>query len=1256
MAQAGAADTPQDFARDLTAARLRAGLSVRDVARATGVPPATLGGYFSGRHLPPTTRPEVLAAVLGAIEVPTREHPAWRRRLLSLHDRRRQPVVTRAPYPGLRAFDTKDHDLFFGRDTLVERLLSVVQQVVDEPLPVVMVVGPSGAGKSSVLRAGLLATLPSGAGSLTTPTALEEPPGDEEGQPDQVPTVLVVDQLEELWTHPTIRAHADRTLDQLVTWAQGAPGRVLVLGLRADFFGEAMHHPALGEALEKRQVLVGPLGGEQLRAAIEEPARRVGLALEPGLVDVILADVREDNHGSPLPHLAQVLETMWQAGDRKALTVQDYHRAGGLEGAIRQSAEAALASLPAEQHALAMTVLLRMVTGSAQGWTRRLVPTAEIVAVDEDARSVLERLVDRRLVTVGKDVTTLSHESLVEAWPRLRDAVEARRGDLARRDSLERVARDWDDDGRDDDHLLRGSRLVATSEWAATAPEQLTALQQEFLDTSRRLDKRTRAERRGARRRLQGLLAVMAVLLVVASAAGLSAVRASDSARLQRDQAQSRQMAVAAANQRALDPGLSQQLAVAAYRAADTRESRSAVLDATTSPVISAWSVDDAVLERSATVAGGEHLVLSGPSGGVRVVRAHAGEFGWDVVAAVTGFGDSGRTPVVSRLVPHPDEPWVVVAGTSVLEGSADEPLLMLLDLADPTEPRLVPIEIPARPTAAAFVDGGRVLVVADQGGLLHRYEVVPPAADAPPDVRVAEPAEDDLVDSEPPVLVEALAASRDGSVLAAALDSGTVRAWSVDDGRLHPAGSVDTGRGLFDLDMTADGSAVAAVGRSGLVHWLALEGQHVTEVGTTYASDTNLFTVQVDDGSGLLVTSGWDGTVTMWRFDAAGPLTDTPALVLPVPRPVLDMTVAGGRWLFATLDGTTYTWDSAGAALPRLSGNVFMVDASVRGERMMTSTGPPDGAVTVWDAADPHAPRSLHVLRADDADVSTGAGALRDDGGAAAMGTTAGRLLAWDVTGVEAVRTVDLQVSPEGVVLVLFVPDDGSVLAFGRSGTLVRVDVDGPDAGRIVDETRLSHPTLTAALREDGLLAVADDTGRVHLLDVDDLGSTTASFGPGPSVYGLDFSPDGEQLALSMSDESVRLYDVTDPASPAAVGDPLTGPTSILNSVKYSPDGQRLAVAAIGGSAWLYERSGEGWTATETLRAGLVNLQDVAWSADGSVLLGGALSGQTRLWLTDVETAVRTVCAGVGQDITREEWEGLLPGTAFEPPCVGGG
>lgn len=1287
-----ARDSVASFAHDLTEARRGAGRSIRQVHRLTGIPTATLGGYFAGRHLPPANRPEVLREVLTACGVPGGEHEAWRQRLLDLYAQRRQVEVTRTPYPGLRPFEAADHDLFFGREELVARLLQMLEHVIDEQHPVLMVVGPSGSGKSSLLRAGLQATLADGRCTVGRPAEIEQllrrTPEDAEPRGDRLRHVLVVDQLEELWTDPDLKDRSKVLLDLLREWAAGGPGRVLVLGLRADFYGEVMTRPGLAHALQEHQLLVEPMSPEALRAAIEGPARQVGLTLEPGLVEVILADAALDTAavGSVLPHLAHVLDAMWSTSDRARLGVEDYRRTGGFAGAIRQSAEQALTVLPPESQALAMSLLLRLVTTApAQGWTRRLAPLTELADLGEDAPEVLRHLVDHRLVTVRADDATLSHESLVGAWPRLREAVESRRGDLTRREALERAAADWDAHGRTDDHLLRGTRLQAVADWAASSDEPLTALQEDFLAASQRLSRYLAQERLTRARRRRAVIAVMAVLLLFTTGASLAAVSSFDQARTERNQAQSRQMATAAANLQDRNPGLSQQLAVAAHRTGQTREGRSAVLDATTRPVIPAWTQEGAVLERAAALPDGEHVLFAGPGGGVQVARAlDTGRDPWRVVGTAP-LDQLPGTPSITRLATHPGRLLAVAAGSSAPDDAdaetdadaaaspepAPEPVLALLDLDDPTTPASTLLEVPqlptlrpvvdpsgtedpALPTAVAFADDGRLLLAADSRGWLHRYAVAGTGTGTGAGTDPVEVGE----------LVEDLAVSADGSLVAAALTPGTIRLWQVEEGRLRPLAEHDTGRGLFAVDVADDGSAVAAVGRSGLVHWLEVRPDGLEQTHGLFASDTNLFDVEVDSRAGLVAAAGWDGSVSMWRLGPEGPVSESPSLVLPVPRPVLTLEATPGRWIFATLGGTVYSWDVQGAVLPRMPGNVFLVDTSRAGERYMTATGPPDGAVTVWDASAPHAPVPLHTLRSEGEDVGTGAGAISPDGRLAALGTSAGRLLVWDVEGEDARQLLAAEVAPSALPLVMFTPDGDEVVAFARDGLVRAVDLDDVGPGRprtmavgedeLLGDRALGGEVLGAAVRDDGLMAVASSGDGVDLIDVADLDRTVGRVEPGADVYGVDFSPDGSTLALSLVDHTIRFYDVSDPASPTEVGERLTGPTSIPNSVKYAPDGDRLAVAAVGGQAWIYTRQGEEWIATEVLGAGLVNLQDVTWSPDGSVLLGGALSGRTRLWMTDPAAAADTICAGVAEPITREEWEGLLPGIDYAPPCTG--
>jgi transcriptional regulator with XRE-family HTH domain len=79
--------TPQDFGRELTLLRSQADLTVRQVARAAGLPASTAGDYFSGRHLPAAGQAGALHKILAACGetdpdgvarwAPTRPTAAW---------------------------------------------------------------------------------------------------------------------------------------------------------------------------------------------------------------------------------------------------------------------------------------------------------------------------------------------------------------------------------------------------------------------------------------------------------------------------------------------------------------------------------------------------------------------------------------------------------------------------------------------------------------------------------------------------------------------------------------------------------------------------------------------------------------------------------------------------------------------------------------------------------------------------------------------------------------------------------------------------------------------------------------------------------------------------------------------------------------------------------------------------------------------------------------------------------------------------
>ena len=105
---------------------------------------------------------------------------------------------------------------------------------------------------------------------------------------------------------------------------------------------------------------------EELRRAIERPAERVGLSVEPELVDTLLRDV-EDQPGA-LPLLSTALLELWRSRDGRHLRLAAYARSGGVQGAVARLAEDAFLALDPAAQTAARRLLLRL---SDEGPERR---------------------------------------------------------------------------------------------------------------------------------------------------------------------------------------------------------------------------------------------------------------------------------------------------------------------------------------------------------------------------------------------------------------------------------------------------------------------------------------------------------------------------------------------------------------------------------------------------------------------------------------------------------------------------------------------------------------------------------------------------------------------------------------------------------------------------------------------------------------------------------------------------------------------
>ena len=136
--------TAADFGRALQALRDQSGLKIREVARLTGGQRSTVGGYFSGQHLPLDR--ELLTRLLTVCgESDPAQIERWQLALIRV--RRRPRRRSAAPYRGLARYEEADAQWFFGREDVTDLLASLATAPLELPL---LLIGPSGAGNDRV--------------------------------------------------------------------------------------------------------------------------------------------------------------------------------------------------------------------------------------------------------------------------------------------------------------------------------------------------------------------------------------------------------------------------------------------------------------------------------------------------------------------------------------------------------------------------------------------------------------------------------------------------------------------------------------------------------------------------------------------------------------------------------------------------------------------------------------------------------------------------------------------------------------------------------------------------------------------------------------------------------------------------------------------------------------------------------------------------------------------------------------------------
>lgn len=854
------------------------------------------------------------------------------------------------PYRGLAEFAEADQALFFGREAQVA---DCVRRLATERL--LAVLGPSGSGKSSLVRAGLISALKAGALPGSAAWGYPPPlvPGSSPmaaltrllsaamGEGDQ-PWVVVVDQFEEVFTLAD-RAEGEAFAARLLAFVR-APGarHRLIITLRSDFETKLATLPELQTALLPAIERVRPLTGAELRRAIEEPAARVGLKFEEGVVTALMEDVL----GEPaaLPLLQFTLQQLWERRERNRVTRAVYRELGGGRQALQNAADRFFEKgLLPEEREVARQIFLRLVRpGEGLEVTSQRLRRVELFGKaynTELTNRVLDKLVrEARLLkqTQGEapedTQVEVAHEALVRNWPTLVGWLEDERENVRARNRLRDQARRWQAE-RDPSLLWRGRELER-----AEAYDDLSELEGGFVQASRAEAERAEREKEAARqkeladarqlahteRRAAQLsrwvsgVALFALVLVGVAIWFLAQASANETraqAALQQQQlvetASTQQASLLALAQTAEAEAVQAKAQALTQQAAAEAASTQAVLDRATAEAASTQAVRSQVEAQSALsrqlAAQARALLKTQPRFalllGLEAFRVYSTTEASLVLSEATttlltrtveAFGNP--LPLernsISSLAFSPDGQW--------LAGSLPNGTVVIWDVATQSVYRRFEPRLDSPGTVAFSADGTRVIVCGGQldnlGELRARAQIWEV------ETRQSFPVVDLSLGP-----CNAARLSADGNQLAMARDSSEGVIWDLARAaiaRKLPGGHVDS---IFALDWSpADSDLLATGGRDGRVRvWDVSTGELVVTPANSLFSRGIASVRWSPDGQRLAASTS--GVVKLLEAR-----TGAEQLAFPVTGVVDEVDFSpDGRWLAGALrTGALILWD----------------------------------------------------------------------------------------------------------------------------------------------------------------------------------------------------------------------------------------------------------------------------------------------------------------------------------------------------------
>lgn len=1113
------------------------------------------------------------------------------------------PIEIRNPYKGLKAFKESDAEDFYGREDLVKSLIKSMTHR-GKTGRFLAVVGPSGSGKSSVVRAGLIPAIRNGEimglpqQYISTMIPGSNPMRSLEGAilkvasrasvklmqtisretydlnevlknalPENGEMLLLLDQFEEIFTLVPDEEKRRSFLDLIYTALMADDSRLRVIAtLRADFLDKPLSYSEWGILFRERLELIPAMTQAELRASIEEPALHNGLAFEPGLVGIIMADV--NSQVGVLPLLQYTLSELYERRNGIEFTIQAYEKMDGISGALAQRADEIFDTLGKEQQDITRILFTRIVRiGEGQDHTRQRVLLKDIYSIDRDEeliRATVDTFGKYRLLTFNNDDTNdrqptveIAHEALIRSWKLLKGWINDNIDALRLQSKLSTETIQWEEGNKEESYLVSGLRLQQFIPLKDNDIIALTQREQVFLDASIKTDQARKQAEKRRQKFIQRLQTGLAIAGVIAMIAGVVAVIFGIFAVMQRNRAlqalEAEQIAlVAEAEARALADdnareSRARELAASSLLFADDAPDRAMLLS------LESLEIEDTFEGRNA--------LLSSLLTQSRLSRYF------------NGYGSHVRAVEISE-----DGLLIAAATESGLVSIRDRTSGAILHEITAHE---------ARVNVLAFNSDGSRLASADGRGRIIIWDTA--TGDIISELSVN--------DEE----IRALAFSPDGIHLFAGNSNGEIVWWAIDTGSQEGFIQSHDDGVIYDLIFSPDGTLMATAGDDNSIHLWEYDGELTLRRVITGHTDW-VISLAFSPDSQLLASGSFDRSVIVWDANSGDFIWG----FINHPREVFALTFnESGRILISSdLGGNMVLWN---ALLPE---NNVLVEYQ---------TFPPFSVreLATYD-------NKLYVAGDNQAILELNIGFEPRFG--TTISNTSEDILA---TAIHSDGTIAYAGGAGAdFAIYLLPPDSDEPIALEQHTSLVTdlewhedqlisVSVDGQVAiwsnAELVDVINVGNAIFDVSAH-DNRIALALNNWIIELWDIsgepDSWSLIRTLEGHTNRVNAVDFSPDGNRLVSGSLDESVILWDT-------ATGDILAQGTEHSNSVetvRFSPAGNLFASGSRDTNIILYDAI-SGDTVGPELSAHENWVNDIAFSPSGDLMVSVSNDRSVILW-----------------------------------------